>query len=701
MRHTIFDEEFQSLVEDLKETSSEAFFKYFEESWLKCPHAWCDIDKKKSLNYGNTTNNRVESFNSKIKKMINSHSTLAEAVQGLLNLVRNKEEDVFFKDVQANLKKTYLSNSQDQNIQCMLSHLTLYAAKLEIWEYEAEVSQKEMEYYKSTETVCECKHKKSFNLPCRHMFEERRRKGTPVFTTTESLEKIWLKAEQTNHPQKCSIALNEDRAEGTVIVRSIPAKKADTPLKKYQLADVEAKIMCNILSESVQFHERLCVLRDIIKIWSDGDKVVVCRKGESNINETVLQQPKMREIIVPNGEAKGSIDIGSSSKAVEHVIATHNDVEVEHSENMGQQPKMCEIVVTNGEAVGSIGIESSSIAVEHCSTSNDIEVEHSENSSVGQQPKMFEIIVTDGEAVGSIDIGRSSKAVEHIATCNDVEVEHSENSSVVQQQSSKVEMTDGSMDSQNSWEDLLNDEDGDRTLLSCDIEGISEINEVFDEGERNVSELSTVVDQLQSQSEADAGPNCFCNVPSVRRTGRNTSRQFWGCPNFFDPDGAKKCNFHQFAKKKTSVEEALNAVLIPKSVKTKGRPRKSSTVQLKFPRKGSKDTSIIKKPAGAFFTPFQLASQGRQERGQRINDKDVLDNEDGTYIVTSQTNPGTTYLVTSDSCTCPDSASVCKHIVKIRQIMDKGNESLLGYFLIVLYSFSDGVQCKVVEDQNQ
>ncbi|KAK3910620.1 Glutamyl-tRNA(Gln) amidotransferase subunit A, mitochondrial [Frankliniella fusca] len=40
------------------------------------------------------------------------------------------------------------------------------------------------------------------------------------------------------------------------------------------------KVMCSILAESVHFEERLCIVRDIIKLWADGHEVVVSRKGE-------------------------------------------------------------------------------------------------------------------------------------------------------------------------------------------------------------------------------------------------------------------------------------------------------------------------------------------------------------------------------------------------------------------------------------
>ncbi|KAK3910619.1 4-hydroxythreonine-4-phosphate dehydrogenase [Frankliniella fusca] len=244
------------------------------------------------------------------------------------------------------------------------------------------------------------------------------------------------------------------------------------------------------------------------------------------------------------------------------------------------------------------------------------------------------------------------------------------------------------------WGSLFND-DLDKSLMAVEAEDVGscisqvftpltverQANESLDEAEENVALLCKVITEnteeevgsnrvdggqneiVSSESfsadETEMGPNCFCKIPAVRRTSKKSGRPFWGCTNYFATgEGSKKCHFHRFAK----------------SNKTKT----------------SGCDSQMTKP-GAFMTPFQVASQGRQERGEKISDQDVLDNEDGTYIDSSQTSKGTTYLVTADSCTCPDRILVCKHIVKIRQIMKKALLKSLRWLLA----------CKVVATQVQ
>ncbi|KAK3916275.1 Zinc finger SWIM domain-containing protein 3 [Frankliniella fusca] len=67
LKYATTDSKFQSLCSELKEAASSKFYDYFKENWEHCPQAWSYRDKQKSINLGNTTTNRVENHNSKIK----------------------------------------------------------------------------------------------------------------------------------------------------------------------------------------------------------------------------------------------------------------------------------------------------------------------------------------------------------------------------------------------------------------------------------------------------------------------------------------------------------------------------------------------------------------------------------------------------------------------------------------------------------
>lgn len=67
IRYAVTEEEFQELVSQLNKEASEKFKEYFDSNWLSCPMAWAYRDKKKSINLGNNTNNRLECHIAKIK----------------------------------------------------------------------------------------------------------------------------------------------------------------------------------------------------------------------------------------------------------------------------------------------------------------------------------------------------------------------------------------------------------------------------------------------------------------------------------------------------------------------------------------------------------------------------------------------------------------------------------------------------------
>ncbi|KAK3931288.1 hypothetical protein KUF71_025548 [Frankliniella fusca] len=144
LKYVQSEEGYTSLCTELKKMASPTFVKYFEENWEKCPQAWSYRDKKHGLNFGNTTTNRVENHNSKIKMILNSNSPLADAVEGLLNVFLNKEEDVLHREIVSAMKRSYMTTALDDPIiNQILTDLKQYPANLLIWEFKQIPEEKE------------------------------------------------------------------------------------------------------------------------------------------------------------------------------------------------------------------------------------------------------------------------------------------------------------------------------------------------------------------------------------------------------------------------------------------------------------------------------------------------------------------------------------------------------------------------------
>ncbi|KAK3918466.1 Protein FAR1-RELATED SEQUENCE 5, partial [Frankliniella fusca] len=176
-------ENFNALVQRIKANASATFFKYLDDNWLSCPQAWANRDKRDSINLGNFTTNRVECHNSKIKMLLSYNTRLPDAVEGILHLAQNKEDDVFFRDMSESLKKTYKTTSLNDPLTMeILEDLTKFASRLLLWEIETLPSEEELLHYDSSSDSCGCRFRTSYGLPCRHIFQHRRLSGTNTGT---------------------------------------------------------------------------------------------------------------------------------------------------------------------------------------------------------------------------------------------------------------------------------------------------------------------------------------------------------------------------------------------------------------------------------------------------------------------------------------------------------------------------------------
>ncbi|XP_034246660.1 uncharacterized protein ZSWIM9-like [Thrips palmi] len=68
MRYCTNDQSFQNLVAELKKAASQKMYEYFENNWLKISEGWSLRDRHDCL--GNTTSNRLENHNGKIKMIL-------------------------------------------------------------------------------------------------------------------------------------------------------------------------------------------------------------------------------------------------------------------------------------------------------------------------------------------------------------------------------------------------------------------------------------------------------------------------------------------------------------------------------------------------------------------------------------------------------------------------------------------------------
>ncbi|XP_034233441.1 uncharacterized protein LOC117640701 isoform X2 [Thrips palmi] len=277
-------EEFPGIVAELENIASEEFFDKFKKDWLNCKLAWCFRDKQKSLNLGNNTNNRLENHNSKIKMMLNQDNELHEAIQNLIKMVKNKEDDVFFRNTVESAKQHYCTKNSDPVVNTILNDMTKFSAKLMIWELQQTVTEAEMAKLKPSTKDCQCTHWCSFNLPCRHIFHQRRLADCQLYCKDE-INPMWLQGyesrseDTTPHSQNIS----------TVVVPSkmMPHNAKD----RYTHSMTLLRKIGNLMSESGerQYAERYSFLENVFELWASGKETVALEIMQAHDTNLLLQ----------------------------------------------------------------------------------------------------------------------------------------------------------------------------------------------------------------------------------------------------------------------------------------------------------------------------------------------------------------------------------------------------------------------------
>jgi len=109
--------------------------------------------------------------------MLHHNNTLAEVVSVLLEMLRTKESEVLLRNTRDAVKVKYIARCGDPTKSAIMSDLTRYAAELVIYELDQTVTELEMSGRTATAVKCDCLFYSSYELPCRHIFDERRKSG--------------------------------------------------------------------------------------------------------------------------------------------------------------------------------------------------------------------------------------------------------------------------------------------------------------------------------------------------------------------------------------------------------------------------------------------------------------------------------------------------------------------------------------------
>lgn len=293
------EEEYVEMLNLFKEVSSPEVCTYFLKNWHSIKEQWVLGEKCKLGHFFNNTNNRVESFNSKLKSVINHHSSFEEFIEGCFTVINTLRNERNHKAAEQLIKvpvNKFSSSSPEASYQ---NFLTGYAfefvlkqlengSKVEVLNetdegIEAKISGKST--IVSTKK-CTCCFFRSMKLPCSHLFAARLTKELPLYCP-EICDVRWtLQYYRTNQRMfKDKIMVEPSPLS---ITTSTPRRLDELNWnERFREANKQCVKLAQLSSEvgGVQFVRRIDVLNMLIEFWERGD--AVCIKSVGGLSKII------------------------------------------------------------------------------------------------------------------------------------------------------------------------------------------------------------------------------------------------------------------------------------------------------------------------------------------------------------------------------------------------------------------------------
>lgn len=278
--------EFKTLVDNMKALIPNRVFTYIEESWLSIKDQWCPYLARIPSNFLNTTNNRLECINSKLKKVISKNSTLEEFVDKLFTILTLLKEEqnfrladhlnrrytgVAYTDLQFKYKKLISPYAFDKmsNQFCYTSVQIDEAAEEGVFYcYSKSKDNDNTVKYKTRADCCECYFYVSINLPCKHIFAVRTYLNMDAYEPTIVADR-WKLNYVVKHSnlfaQDESHEIDENLTKDLVSVAVKNRPKVLSQQEKFRILFVKCKLMASLGAEAQsQDFSKICLLFDDI-----------------------------------------------------------------------------------------------------------------------------------------------------------------------------------------------------------------------------------------------------------------------------------------------------------------------------------------------------------------------------------------------------------------------------------------------------
>ena len=313
MAYASSEEIYQDFYGQLMSTRFSAVKDYFNENWHQIRDEWVEGKKCRYTNFLNSTNNRLESINQKLKQVVTKNSGLLNFHRDLQYCIASLRQERDHRATTIFQKRPVDLHNFGQTELQFYKRYTPYAFKLvkkqlDLQSRVSAISQlpcgsftvtTNNGTYSLNSTSCECGFSTSTKLPCRHVLALRSSLGLPL-CSDEFPDKRWTK---TCYLKSHRVFLANGSAykgnlndesfeeiESVTVQNPTPARKILSAHEKYRKVFFVAQKIAGVASEASgsQFHERLLCLKNLLGAWENGEEVELrVGKNQASIVETV------------------------------------------------------------------------------------------------------------------------------------------------------------------------------------------------------------------------------------------------------------------------------------------------------------------------------------------------------------------------------------------------------------------------------
>ncbi|XP_064622580.1 uncharacterized protein LOC135484821 [Lineus longissimus] len=290
--------QYDKLYDQLKELAPETFLTKFAKNWDECKEMWCFCWRKRTMNLGNKTTNRLESFHQKLKMNLNSSKTLAECIHELVQLSETKKGQIKHKTNIGSCSISYDATELSAEGHAIYETCSPFAAEKIVVELKG--MRRMHTTFKSTPLkgngyavqsasggsvfsvcsdmkTCSCHFFKNHGLPCRHIFFVRKVESTELFIP-DLVSRRWRKEYQTASVATVPLpvpATMHDNVVLTVQATASKTKKTLNRCQKYREALGVCKEIASVICEHGQdvFNGYISNLKDFKACVLGGKEV--------------------------------------------------------------------------------------------------------------------------------------------------------------------------------------------------------------------------------------------------------------------------------------------------------------------------------------------------------------------------------------------------------------------------------------------